>query len=779
MKRFEAAFGHWVLRHRVLIILATLLLVAVAVNGAKNLGFTTDYRVFFSADNPQLLAFEALESMYSKNDNVMFVISPKEQNVFTRKTLAAVEKLTQAAWQIPYSTRVDSVTNYQHTEAVGDDLSVMDLVRDAAGLEGSEIEKIRKIAMAEPLLLNHLVSARGHTTGVNVTVQLPGKNPMTETPEVMRYVRELAQQVRDENPGMEVRLVGMVIMNNAFNEASQDDMKTLVPLSFVIMLVSLAILLRGITGTVVTLLVIVFSVLTAMGIGGYIGFPITPPTASTPTIILTIAIANSVHILVTFLHGMRHGRSKHDAIVESLRVNLQPVFLTSLTTALGFLSMLFSEVPPFQHLGILVSIGVMASFIFSVTFLPAVTSLLPIRVRHIEHGKDTLMDSFASFVIGRKNTLFWGMAIAVVTLISFVPRNELNDIFVHYFDSSYTFRQDVDYAAKNLSGMDIIDYSVESGEAGGISNPEFLAEMEAFSEWYLQQPETEHVNTLTDIMKRLNMNMHGNDRDWYRIPAQRDLSAQYLLLYEMSLPYGLDLNNQVNVDKSATRMVVTTRTLSSNEMLALEQRAQEWLAKNTTHIKRADGNGTTVMFAHIGKRNITSMIGGTTVALIMISLLLIVAFRSVKIGMVSMIPNLVPAAMGFGLWGMLVGEVGLGLSVVMGMTLGIVVDDTVHFLSKYLRARRELGLHSEEAVRYAFTTVGRALLITSVVLVAGFLILALSGFKLNAGMGLLTATVIFFALAADFLFLPPLLMKFEEKRDAHLVDTGIRTDYPA
>lgn len=779
MKRFEAAFGHWVLRHRLLIILATLLLVAAAVNGARNLAFTTDYRVFFSADNPQLLAFDALEKMYSKNDNVMFVITPRDHNVFTRETLAVVEKLTHDAWQVPYSTRVDSITNYQHTEAVEDDLSVRDLVQDATDLKDDEIGRIRDIAMAEPLLLNRLVSSRGHTTGVNVTVQLPGKNSMSETPEVVSYVRELAQKVRDENPGMEVRLVGMVMMNNAFNEASQEDMQTLVPISFAIMLVSLAILLRGISGTLVTLLVIAFSVIVAMGIGGYIGFPITPPTASTPTIILTIAIANSVHILVTFLHGMRHGRSRHDAMVESLRVNLQPVFLTSLTTALGFLSMLFSEVPPFRHLGILVSIGVMASFILSVTFLPAVTSLLPIRVRHIEHGKDTLMDSFASFVIGRKNTLFWGMTIVVITLVSFVPRNELNDIFVYYFDSGYTFRQDVDYAVENLSGMDIIDYSVESGEPGGISNPEFLTEMEAFAEWYHLQPETQHVNTLTDIMKRLNMNMHGNNPDWYRIPDQRDLAAQYLLLYEMSLPYGLDLNNQVNVDKSATRMVVTTRTLSSNEMLALEERAQEWLKINATHIKKADGNGTTVMFAHIGQRNIISMIGGTTVALVMISLLLVIAFRSFKIGMISMVPNLIPAAMGFGLWGMLVGEVGLGLSVVMGMTLGIVVDDTVHYLSKYLRARRELGLHSEEAVRYAFTTVGRALLITSVVLVAGFLILALSGFKLNAGMGLLTAIVIFFALAADFLLLPTLLMKFEEKQHAHLLDTAVSPDHPA
>jgi predicted RND superfamily exporter protein len=312
--------------------------------------------------------------------------------------------------------------------------------------------------------------------------------------------------------------------------------------------------------------------------------------------------------------------------------------------------------------------------------------------------------------------------------------------------------------------MYIIDYSVESGKSGGISEPGYLHDLEKFSRWYRQQPEAIHVNTLTDIMKRLNKNMHGDNPDWYKLPEQRDLAAQYLLLYEMSLPYGLDLNNQINVDKSSTRMVVTTKTLSTNELLNLEQRAQEWLKKNAPNIVQADGSGTTMMFAHIGKRNIVSMLSGTTIALIMISGILIIAFRSVKMGLISMVPNLVPAAMGFGLWGLLVGEVGLALSVVSGMTLGIVVDDTVHFMSKYLRARRENNMLSHEAVRQAFKTVGRALLITSVVLIVGFLVLSMSSFKLNSGMGLLTAIIIFLALLADFLFLPSLLMKFEEAK---------------
>jgi predicted RND superfamily exporter protein len=281
------------------------------------------------------------------------------------------------------------------------------------------------------------------------------------------------------------------------------------------------------------------------------------------------------------------------------------------------------------------------------------------------------------------------------------------------------------------------------------------------------------VNSISDTMKRLNKNMHGDDPEWYRIPQERNLAAQYLLLYEMSLPYGLDLNNQINIDKSATRFTVSLKTISTNQLLELEQRAQKWLNQNAPAIKQAQGSGSSVMFSHIGKRNIKTMLVGTTLALVMISMILIVALRSFKIGFISLLPNLAPAAMGFGLWGLLVGEVGLSLSVVAGMTLGIVVDDTVHFLSKYLRARREDHLSAPEAVRYAFTTVGMALLTTSIVLVVGFLVLSQSSFQLNSGMGTLTAIVIAFALMADFLFLPPLLMKLEEKKDEKTVTSSV------
>ncbi|MFQ5637183.1 MAG: RND family transporter [bacterium] len=317
---------------------------------------------------------------------------------------------------------------------------------------------------------------------------------------------------------------------------------------------------------------------------------------------------------------------------------------------------------------------------------------------------------------------------------------------------------------KNLTGIYGVEFSLGSGESGGISNPEYLAKLDEFAEWLRAQPEVIHVNSFSEVMKRVNKSMHGDDESWYRIPENRELAAQYLLLYELSLPYGLDLNNQINIDKSATRFTVTLDDLSSVQLREFSARSEQWLKENTPEYMFAYGVGPAVMFANISGRNIIGMLKSTTAALILISLSLMIALRSFKFGALSLIPNLVPAVLAFGIWGVTVGQINMALSMVMGMTLGIIVDDTVHFLTKYLRARREKNLSPEDSVRYAFSSVGLALVVTSVILVAGFAILTLSAFDMNAGMGKLTAVMIVVALLVDLLFLPPLLMKAESKK---------------
>ena len=763
MKTFEAAYASWVMNNRFIIIALSLVSVTALSYGGGYLRFDSSYRAFFSDNNPELIAFENVENTYVKDDNVMIIMAPQNGDVFTRATLAAIEDLTIEAWQVPYSNRVDSITNFQYTEAKEDNLIVRDMVKGADTLSDEALLTARRAVLAEPSLKHRLISATGHVTAINVTVQMPIDERAEAGQTIAAYVRDIVKHFQEQHPDIDIYLSGMVMMDAAFFESAMLDSKTLIPISFVLMFSIIALLVGGLFRTAVTLLVIIFSISASMGVGGYIGYPLTSLSSSAPIIILTVAVANCVHVLVTFIHSMHDGEPKLPAMEESLRINLQPVFLASTTTAIGFLTMNFSEVPPFNHLGTLVSVGVLVSFFLTISFLPAAITLLPVRLKKATEDDTKSISVLAEFVIAHRNRMLLGMTIVIIAAVSNLPRNQLDDTFLYYFDKSVKFRTDTDFMIDNLTGVDFINYSLDSGSSGGISDPAFQFDVERFAQWLESQPEVVHVSRFTEIMKRLNKNMHGDDEAYYRLPEERDLAAQYLLLYEMSLPYGLDLNNQVNVDKSSTRVTATIGVISSNEMIAFNDRALTWAKNNAPSLGYIESAGVSLMFSYIGQRNIAAMIVGTTLALILISAILIIALRSLHIGLVSLLPNLAPAAVGFGIWGVFVGEIGLSLSIVAGMTFGIVIDDTVHFLSKYLRARRENGLNPEDAVRYAFRTVGRALVITTLTLVMGFSVLASSSFKMNSGMGLMTSVIITLALIMVFLMLPPLLMKIEEK----------------
>ena len=750
------------------VLLISIILVFGTAFGAKNLVFKGDYKVFFSEENPQLTAFESIQDIYSKSDNVAFILEPKNGDIFTKENLTAVYWLTTESWQVPYSTRVDSISNFQHTIAEEDDLIVEDLVLDPDTLTDADMPRLKAIAINDPLLLNKIVSQTGHVSIVNVTNQLPGINPITEIPEVATKIRDIKAQFEEKFPDIKVQLTGMVMMNTTFSETSMSDSATLVPAMFGIVLLIMILLLRSFSGTFATLFVIIFSIAGTMGAAGWMGFYLTGPSVSAPTMIMTLAVADCIHILTTYYFEMRQGKVKKEALQESLRVNFKPILLTSVTTAIGFMSMNFSDSPPFRDLGNMVAIGVMLAFVFSITVFPALLMLLPVKASKVSPQSNYgIMEKFADFVVEKRKILLPLTAVIILSLASFLPQNKLDDNFVEYFDTTVPFRAATDFMEENLSGLSTIEVSIDSKESSGINDPQFLKTVGDFSEWLRAKAVTDHVSTISDVLKRLNKNMHADDPEFHKLPEERDLSAQYLLLYEMSLPYGLDLNNQLNVDKSSTRVIGTFKNLSSVQQIEIEEEMNQWFAKNAPDYQ-VSISSPTLMFAHIGQRNINSMLFGTAMALILISLLLAFALRSVRYGVISLLPNFIPASVGFGLWYFIDGQIGLALSVVAGMTLGIVVDDTVHFLTKYKHARDQYGKNAEEAVKYAFSSVGRALWITTLVLVAGFMVLAQSTFTLNSDMGLLTAVTIAVALIVDFLFLPPLLMMLDGKKDAKI-----------
>jgi len=755
------AYMAFLVRWRWPILVITLSLAAFLSSGVRFMTINDNFRALFTKDNPQLRAYENLEKEYTKLDNVLFALEPDDGNVFTNSTLSAVRDLTEKAWKIPYVQRVDSITNYQRSRSDGDDIIVSAIVDSPESATPEDLSEIREIALAEIDLVNRIISKNGDVTGINLTIRLP-EITRGERDEVMESAERAANEIRNAYPGIDVYVSGLLAMNVAFKDVALRDLKTLTPLMYVVVVLTVFLLLRSVVATLVTLLIIALSIATGMGSAGWLGFELTSSSAAAPTLILTLAVADSVHILISTLRRMWEGADQRTALLHGMRVNLNPVFLTSLTTVIGFLSMNFADSPPLHDVGNITAMGVAAAFVYSVVLLPILLSVLVIRTK--PRRRDLLvrfMERLGEFVVAQRRVLLAFTMLAVVMLALAIPLNEVNDRWLEYFDRSVPFRQAGEFVNSRLNGFDVLLYSLDSGEPGGVTSPEYLKIVDAFTQWLRAHPDVAHAGSLTDTLKRINMTMHGDDGARYQLPENRELAAQYLLVYEMSLPPGLGLDTQINDDQSAVRISAIIKNVSSKQLRRLSEAGTQWLRDNAPAHMVSEGIGPSIMFAHLAERNLRGMVQGTAVAFILVTGVLLLAFRNLKYALISLVPNVVPAVCAFGIWGICVGYVGFAVWTVAAMSLGFVVDDTIHFLSRYVFARRELGQSASAAVCFAFKTVGTALVVTSVILAIGFLVISLSTFKVNSDVGLLTTIIIACALVTDLLLLPPLLLWFD------------------
>ena len=346
--------------------------------GVRHVGVTNDYRTLFDDDNPQLAALVAFENTYGASNVVMIAVAPKAGTVFTTRTLGAIEELTEAAWGLPYSTRVDSLTNHSHSEGRQDELIVGPLVEDATALESAQLERIRRIALSTPELVGRLVSPDGRVGGLVVRFALPGERDAAVL-EITENVDGILDRIGERHPDTEFLVTGDVPLNRSFSEATLEDLRTRAPAVAVIIVLAATAMLGSAVGAAAIVAVIAFVAATTLGFAGWLRTVFNPASSGVPIMVTTIAVANSVHIVSTALSEMRRGLDRNSAITESIRINAWPVFLASLTTAIGFLSLNSSDSPPLRVLGSLVAFGVMCAFVYSMTLLPALLSILPLR----------------------------------------------------------------------------------------------------------------------------------------------------------------------------------------------------------------------------------------------------------------------------------------------------------------------------------------------------------------------------------------------------------------
>ena len=762
----------FVLHKPALILFLTALVVIGSAFGLIPLinDYSLDYRVLFSEKNPQYRAFLDMEDTYGKRDNIMIVMEPDNGDVFTKKNLTLIKKITDKAWQTPYSVRADSLTNFQRSYSRGDELIVEDLVPEIDKLSQQDLEQIRQYASSEPMLVNRMISKKSHVTAVNIMMNLPS-DAGPEQFEAVDYVKALMEEIREEAPWMTLYLTGETMMGHTAIEAGMYDGMTLFPIMYGMILLLCFLLLRSFWGVVTVLVVIGLSTLSALGMSGHLHIQLSMITAVVPVIILTLAVADSVHILVALLQELREGVEKNEAIRRALIVNYQPIALTSITTAIGFLSLNSSEIPPFKDMGNMVAVGVLFAWFFSVITLPALLTYMPLKSGVEKQRSYDLMDKFADWSVKFRNEFAVAFCLTIVFMAYAVSLNGFNDLFPEMYGKQIQFRKDTDFIRENLTGVMQIHHSVEAGDGKKereIFNPEYLEQLDRLADWYQDQPGVVHVEAYTDIIKRLNRTMHEENKFYYRVPESRELAAQYELLYEMSLPYGFDINHIINSNQTATRLTVTVGNMESKDIVALGNRGRAFAAENLPILTVNEGVGPSIMLGHAAVRNGKATISGLVLCLSAIAIILMLSLRSVKLGLLSLIPNIAPGIFAFGVWGIIDGRLGISAAPAVLVALGIVVDDTIHFMSKYLRARRE-NMNTNDAIHYSFRRTGSAIGINCTILIVGFSVLTLSALNPNKFLGLVTALSMFFSLGLTY-FLLPTLLKFVDN------DTGESDD---
>ena len=751
-----------IIRYRPLCIIISILILAGLAQGLSKINFNPDINAFFPENDTLTTSHLSIEDTYSSMDNAVIGIGVKEGTVFTNEVLSLIEDLTERAWKTPHSLRVDSLSNYSYVSADGDDLYIEPFLEGSSTYDLKTLKEKELIIEEEELAYGAIISKDKKTSLINIVFDPPREDIESEYQESLNYVLGFLEEARKNHPEVDLIISGIVYMEYQSPMLLKAQMPKLMPTAILVILLTLFLLLRSLVAVAGSFLVILMSVVSAMGSIGFMSGDIAQPFIMVPILIATLAVADCVHLFTLYFQNLDSSRKSKEAMLESLKLNLQPLFLTSLTTAIGFLSLNLAPVEPLRGIGNGVAVGVFLAFIFTVLLLAPIVSYFNVKQSKNINFQKNIARKLGRFSIKNYKRLLVIVPVISCFLMAFIPLNKTNDNPLEFYSERYTTSAaDSKWISQRIGGTFPVSYELNS--QGIVSDPEFLREVDKFSEWLASNKEVLHVSSLSKIMKNLNKTLHGKQEEWNIIPTEPDLSAQYLFFYEMSLPYGLDLTNSISQNKESIKLVASLKELGSLEYREFAKRVENYVSQNMPEDMVSIGTGTRPIFAFMSNMLITQLIYALGIGIVLITATIILFFRSLRYGMLTSVTNLLPIGVAFGIWAIVSGEISMLVGIGMGTTLGIIVDFTVHFLSKYLHARRQKNLSAEEAVEYAFETVGFALIITSFSLILGFLVLLQAFFIPIHGFVLFSSIAFLSALIIDLLLFPALLITWDKR----------------
>ena len=761
-KDFTETFAEKIIQYRYLSILFCLVLLIASFRGVGGIAFSPDMEQFFPEDYPISENHAHIEDTFYSSDSVIIAIGVDEGTVFNPRILNLIEEITDKAWSTPHSIRVDSLSNFSFVRAEIDDLVVEPFIEESLEWDQKKINERSTLIEKEEQAYGTILSKDKKTTFINISIDAPRDDVEKEYAESMEHIFAFMDPLKKEYPEADMRYAGIVYIEYLSPLIVKAEMPVLIPTLLFVILLSLFILLRNVVAVISSLVVIIFSVITAVGILGHFNTTVSQPFLMVPILVATLAVADCVHLFNVYFQNKLEKNAK-DSIIKSLRLNLEPLLLTSLTTSIGFLCLNLAPIPALRVVANGIVIGVIAAFVFSIFFLAPLMSFFNVKASSQIENQTKLSKRVGQFSLKNRKKIIWLVPLFSAFLMSFIPLNETKDNPMEFYSERFTsVAEDTKWLAKRLGGTFLVTYEYVSEDL--VSDPEYLRQLDEFTTWLENQDEVLSVNSLSKIVKNLNRTLNGNDQSWYVIPEDSELIAQYLFFYEMSLPFGLDLTSTINQERTSTKVTVSLKEIDSKAFIEFYDRVDDYASLSIVSGNLSGGGGTRSVMAFMGMLLAEQLMYALIIGFIVITLAIALFYRSLSAGLITAIPNILPIGVAFGIWGIFSSNVSMLVSLGIGCTLGIVVDFSVHFLSKYLYARRSLSLSAEESVLYAFETVGFPLTIMTVSLCMGFAVLFLASFMPLRGFAGITMISFVAALIIDLLLFPAVLIAWDGKK---------------
>ncbi|MBW2038312.1 MAG: MMPL family transporter [Deltaproteobacteria bacterium] len=724
--------------------LGPIIAVTVVFGSLIKIEMDNSLKAWFSVSDPDYIVYEDYRDTFEGGRVLMVVL--RSEDIFSLEVLNYIKQKTEEFEDLAQVKRVHSLANANKVIGTSEGIEINPLLLE---LETNNLQKIRKYALEDELFRDYLVSSNEKFTAIVITFE---DMPAEETDKAVCQVEEIAHKGRPRN--LEVSLSGDMRAMSEFNRFTKQNQSIFPLLTIAVICIFIFVLFRSLYKNLIILLVIGMSLCWALGFYSALGYTFNVVTGMLIPLVMILSIANCIHIMKYF-DEVREDSKKREAFIRTIKYITIPCFITSITTAFGLLSLSISHIDAVKHFGIGSAAGIMFAFFISITLVPLLLSLLPSN-QEIKRGRGLkhLLNGISKF---NERRFKYTLVVAVLGFIFFgwgITKVKIETNQIEWFPKKGDFYKSSMLVDKNLSGIGVMEIVIK-GEEDVLKEPEILKRVDKLSSEIEKLPRVKKLISLVDYVKRINKALEADNPEYYRIPDSKSLIAQELLLFTLSDDGRKELENIVTPDYAQGRISIKTESMPSRKSLILgnllEKMAKETFSGTGISITLT---GTIYLYNLLQEYLLESQIRGFSLAFLSVIGVLFIAFWSARYGGLSIIPNLLPIIFIMGIMGWSGIALNTGTVMIASVALGIAADDTIHFISRFRKELKSNKFPVQDALKETTVSVGDAIIFTSVINMAGFLILLISGFQPTREFGMLIALTLFFALIGDILVLP-------------------------